>query len=277
MEIISKYFPGLSPEQLWQFHQLQESIIYWNQRINLISRKDIDHLPERHILHSLAIASHVQFNPEDTVLDVGTGGGFPGIPLSVFFPDVQFTLIDSIGKKVHAVRQIIRSLKLENASCHQVRAENYWLKSRYIVCRAVTDLVKFAGWVKGKIEPPSAASPGNGVYYLKGGDLAEELSSFGNVTVHSLKEIIEFKLKTINRLQRGLEPKPKKRTSKAEVVEHVLRIAGRPLHISEIIQMADRDFQVKLERDSIVSILIKKIKAGQSFIRTAPNTFALKE
>ncbi len=189
MEIIRKYFPELSADQEQQLQQYLESIIYWNQRINLISRKDIDHLSERHILHSLTIASYVKFRPSDTVLDVGTGGGFPGIPLAILFPAARFTLIDSIGKKVNAVNQIIHSLKLDNAACHQVRAENLTSKSRYVVSRAVTNLLRFTGWVKNKIEPPSPASPGNGIYYLKGGDLREELESFKNITVHSLKEI----------------------------------------------------------------------------------------
>jgi 16S rRNA (guanine527-N7)-methyltransferase len=189
MEILCKYFPELSADQLQQFEQFRESIIYWNQQINLVSRKDTGHLAERHILHSLAISRYVHFNPGDTILDVGTGGGFPGIPLAIFFPGAQFTLIDSIGKKIKAVGQIINSLGLDNADCLQVRAENYPSKVRYVVSRAVTRLDRFVEWVKNKIDPPSRASMGNGIYYLKGGDVEEELIGFRNVAIYPLSEI----------------------------------------------------------------------------------------
>jgi len=189
MDIIRKYFPDVSTAQLAQFQQFQESIIDWNQRINLISRKDVGHLSERHILHSLAIARIATFGAGDTILDVGTGGGFPGIPLAIIFPDAQFTLIDSIGKKVNAVSQIIHSLGIDNASCLQVRAENYPAKARHIVSRAVASLDRFTSWVKNNIDAPSGTSSNNGIWYLKGGDLQDELSTFRNVRIYPLKKI----------------------------------------------------------------------------------------
>jgi 16S rRNA (guanine527-N7)-methyltransferase len=189
MDIIRKYFPDVSIAQLEQFQQFRESILFWNKRINLISRKDVDHLTERHVLHSLAIAKFAAFGPGDTILDVGTGGGFPGIPLAILIPDAQFTLIDSIGKKVYAVNQIIHSLGIDNAGCQQVRAENYPDKARHVVSRAVTNLVRFTSWVKSNIEPPSRTSPDNGIWYLKGGDLQDELSTFKKVRIFSLDEV----------------------------------------------------------------------------------------
>ena len=189
MDLIRKYFPDLNTLQLEQLGRFRDLITDWNSRINLISRKDIDHLPERHILHSLAIARFARFGPGDTVLDVGTGGGFPGVPLAIHAPYAVFTLIDSIGKKVHALNQIIQSLGLTNVNCLQVRAEDYPYKTRFVVSRAVTRLDRFAGWVKDKIEPPDKASAHNGIYYLKGGDLRDELNAFTNVTIHPLNEI----------------------------------------------------------------------------------------
>jgi 16S rRNA (guanine527-N7)-methyltransferase len=188
METVRKYFPGTSPQQLQQLAQFREAIIYWNQRINLVSRKDTDHLAVRHILHSLAIARFVHFQPGDTILDVGTGGGFPGIPLAILSPGASFTLIDSIGKKVNAVDRIIQSLGIGNVKCLQVRAEDYPSMTKYVVSRAVTRLDRFVDWVKDKIFPPSRVSDGNGIYYLKGGDLQDEISGFSNATIQPLNE-----------------------------------------------------------------------------------------
>jgi 16S rRNA (guanine527-N7)-methyltransferase len=189
MEIIRKYFPLLSPEQLQQLAQFREAVLYWNQRINLISRKDTGHLTIRHILHSLAIARFVHFQPGDTILDVGTGGGFPGIPLAIVSPEAAFTLIDSTGKKVHAVEKIIHSLGMANVKCLQTRAEEYPSKARYVVGRAVAELDRFVDWVRDKILPPTRESEGNGIYYLKGGDLEEEISGFRNAVIHPLNKL----------------------------------------------------------------------------------------
>ncbi len=189
MDIIRKYFPELNRVQLKQLGQFRDLIVDWNSRINLISRKDIGHLPERHILHSLAIARFAEFGPGDTILDVGTGGGFPGVPLAIFFPDARFTLIDSIGKKVKALGRIVQSLGLDNVDCFQERAENYPAKTRYVVSRAVTSLDRFTGWMKDKIEPPQGTATRNGIYYLKGGDLGEEIRDFPGTIIHPLNEV----------------------------------------------------------------------------------------
>ncbi|MCK4747886.1 MAG: 16S rRNA (guanine(527)-N(7))-methyltransferase RsmG [Bacteroidales bacterium] len=190
MEILLKYFPGLSPLQKEQYSRLHDLVVEWNRRINLISRKDIEHLYERHILHSLGIALHARFTPTDTVLDVGTGGGFPGLPLAIIFPETRFTLIDSIGKKVHVVNEISRSLELENVQCIQVRAENFRGKIHHVVCRAVTSLDRLTGWVRDKlVEVPEEGSQ-NGIWYLKGGDLVEELRPFPEAKVFDLKGVL---------------------------------------------------------------------------------------
>ena len=177
-EIVSKYFPHLSKEQREQIMQLGPLYADWNQKINLISRRDIGSLYERHVLHSLSIAKFIQFKPGTEVLDVGTGGGFPGIPLAIYFPLVHFTLIDSIGKKIKVVDNIARYLQLQNISTIHGRAENTSQKYDFIVSRAVAKITTFYSWTKSKIISSFTNEIPNGILYLKGGDLKEELMEF---------------------------------------------------------------------------------------------------
>ncbi len=177
MELIRKYFPWLGPEQLRQFSMLRGLYEYWNERINVISRKDMDNLEERHILHSLSIAGIIQFKPGTSILDVGTGGGFPGIPLAIMFPEVSFLLLDSIGKKIKVVDGVREALGLKNVRTANIRAEAVEGKFDFIVSRAVARLPEFMRWVKGKVRPDGYNSLNNGILYLKGGDLDEELST----------------------------------------------------------------------------------------------------
>lgn len=176
MELILKYFPDLSEKQIESFRQLEPLYKEWNEKINVISRKDIDFLYERHILHSLAISKVIQFKPGTKILDVGTGGGFPGIPLAILFPDSNFHLVDSIGKKIQVVQAIKNTLKLENVRADQNRAENLPEKYHFVVSRAVTRLASFYPWVKNKFLPDSFNDLNNGILYLKGGDISEELT-----------------------------------------------------------------------------------------------------
>jgi 16S rRNA (guanine527-N7)-methyltransferase len=175
-EIVFQYFQGLNATQREQFERLRALYQDWNDKINVISRKDVGNLYVNHVLHSLAIARVSVFNPGARVLDIGTGGGFPGIPLAILFPDTQFHLVDSIGKKITVVKEVSAGLGLKNVNAQQARAEE--LKSNYdfVVSRAVTRLKEFYGWVKGKIKTESLHAIPNGILYLKGGDLDEELA-----------------------------------------------------------------------------------------------------
>jgi 16S rRNA (guanine527-N7)-methyltransferase len=179
LEIILKYFPDLSEKQKNQFKQLQSLYEEWNGQINLISRKDINELYTRHILHSLGIAKVIQFKPKTSIMDVGTGGGFPGIPLAILFPESNFYLVDTIGKKIKVVNAIADFLKLDNVEGVQKRAENVKFEFDFIVSRAVTYLPKFNEWIKGKFSNNSFNELPNGLLYLKGGDLKDELDAAG--------------------------------------------------------------------------------------------------
>ncbi|MBE9466395.1 16S rRNA (guanine(527)-N(7))-methyltransferase RsmG [Dyadobacter subterraneus] len=176
MELILKYFPDLTDVQREKFTQLEALYQDWNSKVNVISRQDIDTLYERHVLHSLGIAKVIQFKSGTSVLDVGTGGGFPGIPLAIMFPDTQFHLVDSIGKKIRVVQEIAAALDLKNVKAEQIRAEKLEDTYEFVVSRAVTRMAPFVGWVRKNISRNSFHPLRNGILYLKGGDLTEELS-----------------------------------------------------------------------------------------------------
>ena len=191
MELILKYFPQLSDEQKSQFMLLGKLYEDWNTKINVVSRKDIDELYLRHVLHSLGIAKIEPFLPGSRILDVGTGGGFPGIPLAILFPEVQFHLVDSIGKKIKVVEEVVEGLELKNVKATNDRVENISGKYDFIVSRAVAQMETFVHWVNGKIAKKSLHERKNGIFYLKGGDLAEELKFFPKATVYPLKDYFE--------------------------------------------------------------------------------------
>ena len=204
-ELIEKYFPELSAEQKNQFEKLDGLYREWNEKINVISRKDMDSLYEKHILHSLGIAKVMQFAPGTKVLDIGTGGGFPGIPLAILFPQVQFTLIDSIGKKITVVKEVSEGVGLKNITAVHGRAEDLKGKFHFIVSRAVTQMPVFLRWLKGKFEKEQINQKHNGVLYLKGGDLSEELSGL-NTEIFELKNYFEgefFDTKKVVYLSKG--------------------------------------------------------------------------
>jgi 16S rRNA (guanine527-N7)-methyltransferase len=178
MEIILKYFPGLTSQQQEKFSMLGSLYQYWNEKINLISRKDMDGLYEKHILHSLAIARIIRFSAGSGILDVGTGGGFPGIPLAIMFPEVGFHLIDSIGKKIKIVQSIAEELKLRNVHAEQIRAELVKAKYDFIVSRAVTQLPEFMKWIGKNVSTIQRNAMPNGILYLKGGIPDEEIKLY---------------------------------------------------------------------------------------------------
>lgn len=189
MEQILKYFPNLSENQIKQFQALGELYQDWNSKINVISRKDIDELYEKHILHSLAIAKIQEFKAGSTVMDVGTGGGFPGIPLAILFPETQFYLIDVIAKKIKVVNAVAEGIGLKNVKAEQKRANTVNEKFDFIVSRAVTNMPDFVEWVKGKIKKHNGHSERhNGILYLKGGDLTEELQDFPEVIQYDIAD-----------------------------------------------------------------------------------------
>lgn len=182
VELIYHYFPDLTALQQDRFRELKSLYEYWNKQINVISRKDFDFFYERHVLHSLAIAKVITFNKNTNILDVGTGGGFPGIPLAVLFPDVSFHLIDSIGKKIKVVNEVAKELKLENTRTTHERAENIREKYDFIVSRAVTAMPIFLSWIDNKFTNQQKNALSNGVLYLKGGDLTEEMKTIKQPT-----------------------------------------------------------------------------------------------
>lgn len=181
-ELIKKYFPEISDTQLQQFEQLFPLYVEWNEKINVISRKDIDNLMLHHVLHSLAIAKFIQFRPGTEILDVGTGGGFPGIPLAILFPECSFLMVDSIGKKIKVVDGVVEGLGLTNVRAEHIRAEDVDQDFEFIVSRAVTRLSPFYYWVRKKISPNHFHTQRNGLILLKGGDLKEEIEELERKT-----------------------------------------------------------------------------------------------
>jgi len=176
--VIQTYFPDLTEKQIRQFAMLPDLYADWNEKINVISRKDIENINEKHVLHSLAIAKIIPFNAGTKILDVGTGGGFPGIPLAILFPDCEFHLVDSIAKKIKVVSEISKTLGLTNVKAEQARAETLKGKYDFVVSRAVTAFPEFLNWVKKNISNENRNQLPNGILYLKGGDLSEELRNF---------------------------------------------------------------------------------------------------
>ncbi|WP_248723776.1 16S rRNA (guanine(527)-N(7))-methyltransferase RsmG [Seonamhaeicola sp. ML3] len=188
MELILKYFPDLTEDQISKFEKLEELYKDWNLKINVVSRKDIDELYLRHVLHSLAIAKLISFNDGAKIMDVGTGGGFPGIPLAIMFPDCSFHLVDSIAKKIRVVNEVVDGLGLTNVKTSHSRVEEIDDVYDFIVSRAVAAMPTFVHWVKGKVSKKQNHKLKNGILYLKGGDLEEELKDYATATVYNLTD-----------------------------------------------------------------------------------------
>ncbi len=191
MELILKYFPNLTEEQIQKFELLESLYQDWNLKINVVSRKDIDELYLRHVLHSLAIAKVITFKHGTSIMDVGTGGGFPGIPLAIMFPECKFHLVDSIAKKLKVVNEVVEGLNLENVKTTHTRVESIPETYDFIVSRAVAAMPTFVHWTKGKIAKAQKNTLKNGILYLKGGDLTEELKTYSKTTLYNLNDFFE--------------------------------------------------------------------------------------
>ena len=191
-EVVKKYFPEIDPTQEAQFNQLPELYQHWNAQINVISRKDMDHFVTRHVLHSLAIAKCLSFSKGSKMFDIGTGGGFPGIPLAILFPECQFHLVDSIGKKIKVVQEVSSALGLTNVTSEHNRAEKIKGKYDFVISRAVTRLSRFMPWIQNNIHSNQINAWPNGLLYLKGGDLTEEIKEARvDAEVIPLKDLFE--------------------------------------------------------------------------------------
>ncbi|MDC1226942.1 16S rRNA (guanine(527)-N(7))-methyltransferase RsmG [Algibacter sp.] len=191
MKLILKYFPNLTEDQIQKFEQLESLYQDWNLKINVVSRKDIDELYMRHVLHSLGIAKVISFKDGSKLLDVGTGGGFPGIPLAILFPECSFHLVDSIAKKLKVVEEVVTGLGLTNVKTTHSRVEDIDGKYDFIISRAVAAMPTFVHWVKGKIAKEQNHDLKNGILYLKGGDLSEELQGYKTTTIYNLSDYFE--------------------------------------------------------------------------------------
>lgn len=190
MKLILKYFTNLTIEQIKRFEELYILYKHWNAKINVVSRKDIDELYLKHVLHSLSISKIIQFKKNTSILDVGTGGGFPGIPLAILFPECKFLLVDSINKKINVVEEITKSLKLTNVSFKAIRVEKLDSKHEFIISRAVTKMNKFKKLVKGRISSENKNHIKNGILYLKGGDLKDEMKNI-NHKIYNISDFFE--------------------------------------------------------------------------------------